>query len=502
MKSNLLKKASILMIGVIISRLIGLFVVFPFAKMVKNEGVILFSYAYVPYSLFLDLSTLGIPNAIAKVISKNNSSDKNCFNKSFFLKSIIISFAFGIFCFLILNLFSKKYAMIILANKNNYNNINEVINIIRLVSISLVFLPVLACFKGYFQGNMNYYIYSFLQILEQAIRACIILFGSYYILNYTNLGYVYACYIAVLSSAIAVILTNIISLFFLKFPKEFKKITFKEVIKIFKASVIPYSIYGLFFSLYPVIDSIFFNKNLIKAGINNPEYYYGIYQFEVQKIIIIPVSLFLCVGQSLMVKITKYLKFEKYKRINLNIKKSIDYCITFLLPISLMLVIFKDFFYYSFFDNNGGENILSYYAILVFVFGLNGLLSSIMQGLDNEKKLKRNLIIGLIVKFFITPIFIKKFLVNGAIFSTILGNMIVIVLNIYNIFSIHKIKIKNIKINLYKKTIFIFIFFIVILLLNYYIDFNIYAILITILSYILIIILMNHKKNKTYNNIG
>ena len=69
MASNLLKGTMILTIGLLLSRILGVLYVIPFYSIIGDKGGALYGYAYNIYSIFLGISSAGIPLAISKIIS-------------------------------------------------------------------------------------------------------------------------------------------------------------------------------------------------------------------------------------------------------------------------------------------------------------------------------------------------------------------------------------------------------------------------------------------------
>ena len=58
MSDKFVKNAYILSIGVFISKFLGFIFIIPFSYMIGKEGLALYTYAYIPYALFLDLSII------------------------------------------------------------------------------------------------------------------------------------------------------------------------------------------------------------------------------------------------------------------------------------------------------------------------------------------------------------------------------------------------------------------------------------------------------------
>ena len=66
-KSNLLEGTIIATAAIIITKILGMLYVIPFYAVVGVRGSALYAYAYNIYVIFLDISTAGIPSAMAKI---------------------------------------------------------------------------------------------------------------------------------------------------------------------------------------------------------------------------------------------------------------------------------------------------------------------------------------------------------------------------------------------------------------------------------------------------
>ena len=68
-KNGFMQGAFIATFGIILSKILGMLYVIPFYSMIGDKGGALYGYAYSVYSIFLGISSAGIPLAISKIIS-------------------------------------------------------------------------------------------------------------------------------------------------------------------------------------------------------------------------------------------------------------------------------------------------------------------------------------------------------------------------------------------------------------------------------------------------
>lgn len=69
-KNSLIKGTIIASISLIAIKILGALYVIPFYNIIGEDGGTLYSYAYNIYSLFLNISTAGIPTAMSMIISE------------------------------------------------------------------------------------------------------------------------------------------------------------------------------------------------------------------------------------------------------------------------------------------------------------------------------------------------------------------------------------------------------------------------------------------------
>lgn len=75
-KNSFVQGAMIATIGIIISKILGILYVIPFYSIIGQKGGNLYGYAYSMYSIFLNLSSIGIPLAISRLTSEYNALEQ------------------------------------------------------------------------------------------------------------------------------------------------------------------------------------------------------------------------------------------------------------------------------------------------------------------------------------------------------------------------------------------------------------------------------------------
>lgn len=420
--NTLIKNSFIFTAGIILSKALSLFFIFPFSRLVGALGMSLYSYAYVPFTVLLDLFSLGIPLGVEKLVAKYNARGMYAQSNRIFKKCLLMMIFLGFLGFLLMNIMAPLYSKTI--------GNNEVIEVIRYLSISLLIVPSLAILRGYFQANLKAYAVSISQLIEQLIRVLIIIASTYLIMN-SHKEVIWAVKFSMLGTFFGALS----ALFFLIII--FRKQEFHQIGKILKIEYreilsvsLPFAFFGISFSLYQLIDSLSFNEALKIYGIADSDYYYGIYSFEVMKLLFIPLALITGLESSLLPLLIKNKEINDNQSLNRNISLAFSILLYFFIPLSFFMMLFSKNIY-NLFYHNGGEDILFSSIILLPFMAANTLIISMMQGTNLEKYLYKTISGGIIFKALTCFLLITRFSYYGAIISTLGGIMITLFTNLY-----------------------------------------------------------------------
>ena len=204
MSSKFLKGAFILTFGSVLSKVLGLFYLIPFEAMVGDTGATLYSYGYVPYSIFISFATAGMPLAVSKFISKYNAIEEYAVGQKLFKSSLILMFITGSLAFLILYALAPGYAGI--ANvSESVLTIEDITAVIRAVSFALILVPFMSIIRGYFQGHEEMAPTAVSQVIEQIVRIVFLLAGVFIVLKVMDGNLVEAISIATFAATVGAV---------------------------------------------------------------------------------------------------------------------------------------------------------------------------------------------------------------------------------------------------------------------------------------------------------
>src|SRR5699024_1169787 len=162
-----------------LSKFLGVIYVIPFNEIVGYQGMALYYYAYNPYTILISISTIGIPLAVSKIVSRYNSLRyyDTVINVS---KDSLILMAVSVFmAFLILYFGSESFAARFTDEDMKGNSIADVAKVMRMVSFALLGIPGMSVFRGFLQGNEMMHPTAISQVVEQIVRVVFVLVSAY-----------------------------------------------------------------------------------------------------------------------------------------------------------------------------------------------------------------------------------------------------------------------------------------------------------------------------------
>ncbi len=161
-RKTFLQGAIILGAAGIIVKVLGAFFRIPLANMIGDDGMGYYQTAYPIYVFLLVLSTAGFPTAISKIVSEKNAIGNRYGAHRVFKISFILMFTIGIVTSSIL-FFGAKYIVQILKNPGAYYSMLA-------IAPALLFTPIMAAYRGYFQGLQDMKPTAVSQVIEQFVR--------------------------------------------------------------------------------------------------------------------------------------------------------------------------------------------------------------------------------------------------------------------------------------------------------------------------------------------
>lgn len=451
MAGNLLKGTMILTLGLVLSRILGVLYVIPFYQLIGEEYVVLYQYAYVPYTIMLAIAVSGVPVAVSKFVSKYNAMGDYATGRKLVKSSGLIMLGTGFVGFLVLFFMAQPLAEIVMnqqasgdVDENLPFNVNDVATVIKYVSFAVLVVPAMSLVRGFFQGYQHMTPTAVSQLIEQIVRIAVLLVGAFVVVKLiggtekTAVSFaVFAAFIGALASM------GVLFWYWKKLRPEFDEMmnytgttestrSLKTIYKEMLIYTVPFALVGVINPLFQFIDMITFVSSMEAIGVakGTANTLLGMLNFSSHKLVMIPVMLAMGFAMTLIPLITTYYAKQDIAGLTRSLNQTFQILVFLTLPAAMGISLLSYEFYTVFYEaSETGASILAAYAPVAILFALYPVTTAILQGIDQQKLIILNLMIGILVKMLLNVPFIKLFETNGAILATSVGYLTAITLN-------------------------------------------------------------------------
>ena len=491
-KQNFLQGAFFATSGIVISKIIGILYVIPFYAMIGDQGGALYGYAYNIYAIFLGISNAGIPLAMSKLTSEYDALGYVDAKERTFKMGKLLLGSLGIISCLIMIIFARPLAYLIIGNVTGGNTIEDIALVIRLISLALLFVPVMSVYRGYLQGHKYFAPPSFSQVLEQVIRVAIIIGGTYLCKEVFHLSLTTTVAIAVFSvvpSSLASYIYLMIKVKknkdqFLKKDKKVKepKISNMEIAKLVMSYAIPFIMIEVFRSLYNSVDTFL----LVKVLVNNIGYtakdaeaVMGVISTWGTKINNIVIAVGTGVVSSLIPHISSSFIKGDMKDVESKVNKSLQIVLLICLPMVIGLSMLANPVWKIFYGNSTyGPSVYKMFSLVSIAVVLFTSTITCVQMLKDYKQVMITLVLGLLTNALLdVPLLLLFAKLNlppyyGSILATLLGYSLSIIMSLVYLNKKHNISYKDTAGKLLRMFIPLVAMVLVLVLLSVLIPFN------------------------------
>ncbi|MFT9598941.1 putative polysaccharide biosynthesis protein [Mesobacillus sp.] len=446
MSSKLLRGTFILTLGTILSKVLGLFYVIPFFAIVGEYGTALYSFSYIPYTIFISIATAGVPLAVSKFIAKYNALEEYAVGRKLFKSGVAVMLATGILSFLIMYVTAPGLAELVMDTSNDENvkiTAEDVTTVIRAVSFALIVVPFMSLIRGFFQGHQSMGPSAVSQVVEQIVRIVFVLAGAFFVLNVLEGDMVTAVSVATFAAFIGALGSlGVLGWYWMKrkphldkLLEEDKKtmnISLKDIYKEILLYAAPFVFVGIANPLFQFVDMMTFTKAMTSIGNNQNEAAaaFSVLNFQSHKLVIIPVSLATAFSLTLVPSITKAFTENDRKGMRKQLDQTFQVLMYLTVPAAMGIAILAEPMYTVFYAHNDlGTDVLTTYAPVAILFALFSVTAAILQGINEQRFTILSLLTGLLVKLTFNIPLIKLLETQGAVLSTALGYTAAIIIN-------------------------------------------------------------------------
>ena len=426
--------------GNFISRLIGALYIIPwYAWMGKNgaEANALFGMGYEIYAMFLSISTVGIPVAVAKLVSKYNTLGQSETSIYMVKKILHIMALLGAIFAAIMYIGAPFFALLSHGGE-------DLVRVLRSLTLAVLVFPSMSVLRGYFQGYNNLKPGAMSQIAEQIVRVIWMLVTAFYIMKFGSGDYVsavtqstFAAFVGMFAS-IAVLVYFLwkdgsLGLIFGKSSTSHLVIDTNALVIETVREAIPFIITGSAIQVFKIIDQFTFGNAMAWfTDYSNTELqvlfsYFSSNPSKVTMILIAVASSIGGVGIALLTE--NYVKKDRIAAARLVIN-NIRMLMIFIIPAVIGATILAKPLYTVFYGVPQGQALGLFVVSLlqVIILAIYTILAPMLQALFQNKKAIKYFAYGMVIKLIIQIPFIYVFQAYGPLLSTAIGLIVPIVL--------------------------------------------------------------------------
>lgn len=294
-RDNFMKGAFVATFCIILTKILGAIYVIPFYSIIGSKGSILYGSAYNIYAIFLNLSTIGLPLAISKMVSEYNTLDYQYTKRKAYKIAGRLMIVTALITTVIFVIAAPLLAQNIIKINVNVNKtlmlgavgyeateiitgnimIKGITLVMRVSATAIIFVTLISMIRGYLQGMRYISASSISQVIEQFIRVIVILLGSYLCLRIFKTSLAVAVALAVFGATLGAI----VAYFYLTYKKRQikeekvieckdaeKEITNKVIIKKILTYTVPFIIMELVGNSFHLVDMFTVVRTLTAYG--------------------------------------------------------------------------------------------------------------------------------------------------------------------------------------------------------------------------------------------
>lgn len=428
-KKSFLKGAAILGIAGLLVQVMGAVFRIPLANIIGDGGMGYYQTAYPIYVFLLVFSTNGAPAAISKMTSERIAIGRSDEAHRVFKLSFILMFVLGIVASSIF-FFGAEPIVKALGNPGAYYSMLA-------IAPALLFVPIMAVFRGYFQGMQEMGPTATSQLIEQAVRVTI---GLVLAVMLVPKGLKYAAAGATVGTSIgpiAGVLVLIVIYLYMKNKlslknetKDIDKESAGSILKTLAAIAIPITIGVSILPIMNIADVVIVMRRLQSIGFTGEEAnaLYGQLTGMAGPVINIPMALALSMALSMVPAIAAAASTKDTAFLNMNVRLGLRTAMIIGVPCSFGLMALSEPIMTLLFPRQiesavSSSGCLFFLAIGIVFLCIAQTMAGTLQGLGRPGIAVWGLAVGVVVKGVSTFVLtgIPELNVEGAAIGSTLG---------------------------------------------------------------------------------
>ncbi len=416
MKEKFIKSIFILLIGGLLTKVLGMIIKIVMSRLMGTEGLGLYMMVLPTFSLFIGLGQFGLPTALSKLIAEKKKNNIRLFF-SILPISIIINIILIITILLIAPVLSKN----LLHDPRCYLPILAIAVVIPFTSLSSI------C-RSYFFGKERMAPHVISNLVEDIVRLSLMIIGIPFFLPK---GLEYAVCFIILSNTISEFASIVILLIFLPKKVQIKKrdlIPKKDYMKESLSIGIPNTTGRLIGSIGYFLEPILLTTTLLSIGYSNKYITteYGILSGYAMPLLLLPSFFTMAISQALLPVVSREYAKRNYESVKRKIKQAIYYSLLIGIPVTIFFIFLPEIPLQLIYHTTEGTNYIRFLAPICLFQYIQSPLSSSLDAMGKSKDGMTATLLGQIVRLtFLVLLSLLKIGLWGLIIAISLNVLVV-----------------------------------------------------------------------------
>lgn len=393
--------------GSITSRILGAIYVIPWVAwfgVYSNQANATYAQGYNIYNMFITIATAGIPSAISKMVAHYNGLNQVQMSRKLYRTGIAVALVSGVICAAIMMLGAPLFAR---GDKN-------VIPVIRSLSWAILLIPWMSITRGYLQGYNWMAPSAMSQFVEQLFRVIYMLSATYLIMKVGSGNWVHAVTQSTFAAFIGAIgSVAVLGWSYLRHMGDMQQMEAESVplesdVSAFRLifnivyQAIPFIIIESGITIFQLVDQYTFEPMMHAVGHfthYQVDVLYALFSFNANKLYMIIISLAAAMAVTAIPLLAEARVKDDVPGMRDQISNILMLFYFVMVPASLGLSSLAQPIYTVFYRYDpAGVTMLKFASFISITLGLYTVAAAMMQGISENMKMMKYLIVGLIIK--------------------------------------------------------------------------------------------------------
>lgn len=375
MKEKFINSVIILLIGGLLTKLLGMLIKIIMSRLIGTEGLGLYMMVLPTFSLFIGIGQFGLPTALSKLVAEKRKN-----NIRLFFSILPIALIINLVLIITIIIIAPVLANTLLHDSRCYLPILAIAVVIPFTSLSSI------C-RSYFFGKEQMAPHVISNLVEDIVRLTLMILGIPFFLPK---GLEYAvCYI-ILSNVVSEGISILILFLFLPKKIQIKKedlLPKKDYMKESLSIGIPNTTGRLLGSIGYFLEPILLTTTLLAVGYSSKyiTMEYGILSGYVMPLLLLPSFFTMAISQALLPVVSREYTRKNYKFVKRKIKQAILYSLAIGIPVTIFFTTLPELPLKLIYHTKEGISYMRFLAPVCLFQYIQSPLSSCLDAMGKSK---------------------------------------------------------------------------------------------------------------------